>query len=42
MKSEIEVFRKFIRNKGLRKTPEREQVVRAVFAIHAHFDVDEL
>jgi Fur family ferric uptake transcriptional regulator len=42
MKSEIEVFRKFIRNKGLRKTPEREQVVRAVFAIHDHFDVDEL
>ena len=42
MKSEIEVFREFIRNKGLRKTPEREQVVRAVFAIHDHFDVDEL
>ena len=42
MKSEIEVFREFIRNKGLRKTPEREQVVKAVFAIHDHFDVDEL
>ena len=42
MESEIEVFREFIRNKGLRKTPEREQVVMAVFASHDHFDVDEL
>ena len=42
MKSEIEVFREFIRNKGLRNTPEREQVVRAVFSIHDHFDVDGL
>ena len=42
MKSEIEVFREFIRNKGLRNTPEREQVVRTVFSIHDHFDVDEL
>ena len=42
MKSEIDVLREFIRNKGLRNTPEREQVVRAVFTIHDHFDVDEL
>jgi Fur family ferric uptake transcriptional regulator len=42
MKSEIEVFRKFIRNKGLRNTPEREQVIKAIFSIHDHFDVDEL
>ena len=42
MKSEIDVFREFIRNKGLRNTPEREQVVKAVFSIHDHFDVDEL
>jgi Fur family ferric uptake transcriptional regulator len=42
MKSEIEVFRQFIRNKGLRNTPEREQVVKAIFSIHDHFDVDEL
>ena len=42
MRSEIEVFREFIRKKGLRNTPEREQVVRAVFAIHDHFDVEEL
>ena len=42
MKSEIDVLREFIRNKGLRNTSEREQVVRAVFSIHDHFDVDEL
>ena len=42
MKNEIDVFREFIRNKGLRNTLEREQVVKAVFSIHDHFDVDEL
>ena len=42
MKSEIQVFREFVRNKGLRNTPEREQVVKLVFSIHDHFDVDEL
>ena len=42
MKSEIDVFREFIRKKGLRNTPEREQIVRAIFSIHDHFDVDEL
>lgn len=42
MKSEIQVFREFIRNKGLRNTPEREEVVNLVFSIHDHFDVDEL
>lgn len=42
MNSEIEVFREFIRKKGLRNTPEREQVVQAVFSIHDHFDVEEL
>jgi len=42
MKNEIDVFREFIRNKGLRNTIEREQVVKAVFAIHDHFDVEEL
>ena len=42
MKNEIDVFREFIRNKGLRNTVEREQVVKAVFSIHDHFDVEEL
>ena len=42
MKSEIEVFRDFIRKKGLRNTPEREAIINEIFATHDHFDVDEL
>ncbi|MBW2069844.1 MAG: transcriptional repressor [Deltaproteobacteria bacterium] len=42
MKNEIEIFREFIRQKKLRNTPEREQVIRTIFATHDHFDVDEL
>ena len=42
MKSEIEVFREFVRRKGLRHSPERERVIRMIFATHDHFDVDEL
>lgn len=42
MKSEIEVFREFIRKKGLRNTPEREAIIQEIFATHDHFDVDEL
>ncbi len=42
MKSELDVFREFIRKKGLRNTPEREQIVKAAFSIHDHFVVDEL
>ncbi len=39
---EIEVFREYVRRKGLRFTPEREMIVREIFEIHDHFDVDEL
>ena len=39
---EIELFRDYIRRKGLRFTPEREIIVREIFEIHDHFDVDEL
>jgi len=42
MKNEIEVFREFIRKKGLRNTPEREAIIKEIFATHDHFDVDEL
>jgi Fe2+ or Zn2+ uptake regulation protein len=42
MKSEIEVFREFTRKKGLRNTPERETIIKEIFATHDHFDVDEL
>ena len=42
MKDEIEVFREFIRKKGLRNTPEREAIIKEIFATHEHFDVNEL
>jgi Fur family ferric uptake transcriptional regulator len=42
MKSEIQVFREYIRRRGLRRTPEREQILQEIFDIHGHFDVDDL
>jgi len=42
MRDEIEIFREFIRKKGLRNTPERETIIKEIFAAHDHFDVDEL
>jgi Fur family ferric uptake transcriptional regulator len=42
MKSEIEVFREYIRQRSLRRTQEREEILQEIFAIHEHFDVDEL
>ena len=39
---EIDLFREFVRKNGRRKTPEREQVIRMIFATHEHFDVDGL
>ena len=42
MADEIETFRAFISEKGLRNTPEREEIIREIFAIQKHFDVDEL
>jgi Fur family ferric uptake transcriptional regulator len=42
MKSEIQVFREYLRLHSLRRTPEREQILREIFEIHGHFDVEEL
>ena len=42
MKSELEIFRDYIRRRGLRRTPEREVILQEVFAVHEHFDVEEL
>ncbi len=42
MKSEMEIFRDYIRQRGLRRTPEREVILQEVFEVHEHFDVDEL
>ena len=42
MTTEIQIFQDYIRQKGLRRTPEREEILREIFAKHGHFDVDEL
>jgi Fur family transcriptional regulator, ferric uptake regulator len=42
MKSELQVFREYIRQRNLRRTQEREDILEEIFAIHGHFDVDEL
>jgi Fur family ferric uptake transcriptional regulator len=42
VKNEIEVFREYVRKKGLRNTPEREIIITEIFSTHDHFDVDEL
>jgi Fur family ferric uptake transcriptional regulator len=42
MGNEIDLFRSFITRKGLRNTPEREEIITEIFARRDHFDVDEL
>jgi Fur family ferric uptake transcriptional regulator len=42
MGNEIELFRSFIKGKGLRNTPEREEIILEIFVSPDHFDVDEL
>jgi len=42
MANEIELFRSFIKGKGLRNTPEREEIILEIFMSQDHFDVDEL
>ncbi len=42
MQPELQLFQDYLRRRGLRRTLEREQVLREIFSIHEHFDVDEL
>ena len=42
MGKEVELFRAFVSQKGLRKTPERDQIIEEIFATTDHFDVDGL
>jgi len=42
MQTELEIFREFIRSKGLRQTPEREIILAEICRKREHFDVDEL
>ena len=38
----IQKFREYVKEKGLRNTPEREIIIDEIFSIHNHFDVDDL
>jgi len=42
MRSELQVFQDYVRQRRLRRTPEREVILGEIFGIHGHFDVDEL
>jgi len=42
MGDEIDLFRTYVSHKGLRNTPEREEIINEIFAMQDHFDVDEL
>ncbi|OPX20992.1 MAG: hypothetical protein BZ151_01105 [Desulfobacca sp. 4484_104] len=42
MKSELEIFKEYIRGQGLRQTPERENILQEITTFTGHFDVDEL
>lgn len=40
--NEIQKFREYIKEKGLRNTPERELIIEEIFSNHDHFDADSL
>ena len=41
-KSELQVFREYLKKNRLRYTKERERIIKEIFATHDHFDVDAL
>lgn len=41
-KSELQVFREYLKKHGMRYTQEREQIIKEIFATHDHFDVDTM
>jgi Fur family ferric uptake transcriptional regulator len=40
--SELQVFRDYLERHNLRYTSEREAIIKEIFTIHDHFDVDSL
>ncbi|MDD5477393.1 MAG: transcriptional repressor [Candidatus Omnitrophica bacterium] len=42
MKREIEILDDFIRDKGLRRTPQREAILRVFLSVERHLSIDEL
>lgn len=41
-RSELQVFRDYLERHNLRYTSEREAIIKEIFSIHDHFDVDSL
>ncbi len=39
---ELEKFRQYLKSRGLKLTSERKNILKKVFSIHDHFDVEEL
>ena len=37
-----DIFRDYLKSKGLKFTPERKLILKEVFSFHKHFDVEEL
>ncbi len=37
-----DIFCKYLKEKGLKFTPERRTILKEIFSIHEHFDADEL
>ena len=42
MEGALKIFREYLKKRCMRSTPEREAIVREIFASEKHFDVDEL
>lgn len=42
MSREAAIFEHLLKSRGLKFTPQRRAILRAVFAVHDHFDADEL
>ncbi|MBW2092980.1 MAG: transcriptional repressor [Deltaproteobacteria bacterium] len=42
MQNEIQIFRKLLKKRGMRNTPEREAIIESIISSPDHFDVDEL
>ncbi len=42
MKKELEILEKFIREKGLRYTPQRDEILRTFLSVERHLSADEL
>ena len=36
------IFRNYLKERGLKFTPERQLILKTVFSLHQHFDIDQL